>query len=265
MQPMNKQTLNALGQTVSYPNVYDASLLEPIPRALGRENKAIDGSLFFGQDRWTAYEFTWLAQDNIPKVAILSIIFSSDTSAIIESKSMKLYLGSYYNTVFSKEADLIEQIEKDLGDLTKSKVMVALQDIHDAPTFERAQTYDCLEDHLESTTNEIDTKRKHKVFTNLFRSVCPVTSQPDYATIYIDYSGKYIPHKDLLGYVLSYREKAGFHETCIEQIFCDIWHNYNCEELSVLGLFTRRGGIDINPFRTSKSEKKEPFNRHLRQ
>ncbi len=265
-----------LGHATSYPDAYDAGLLFPVPRAPSRHEIGVTGALpFTGADTWTAYELSWLDSEGKPQVAIATFVVPADSPAIVESKSVKLYLGAFAQTRFDDTAEVRATIERDLGRATGGPVQVAL----DAPAMFLAlrcadlqgerlddlpvaiQHYQLATDLLAADGPAVDEVLK----TELFRSLCPITFQPDFASVQIAYRGPAIDRAALLRYLVSYRCHPGFHETCVERIFVDVMARCRCEALSVYARFTRRGGVDINPFRTNAGVAVPPNMRTARQ
>lgn len=251
-----------LGHATDYPDRYDASLLFAVPRASQRADIGIGASLpFTGADMWTAYEHTWLDEGGKPAIAIVTFTVPIDSPSIVESKSVKLYLGSFAQTRFATADDVAARIERDLSAATGGMVHVTLT----LPAQFGAQRLSELAgesiDDIEVAPDryEVDPSllaRNHgevreTLRTDLFRSVCPVTGQPDYASLSITYAGPRIERASLLCYVVSYRQHAGFHEHCVERMFTDLMDRCGCRELTIEARFTRRGGLDINPFRTN--------------
>jgi 7-cyano-7-deazaguanine reductase len=251
-----------LGQRTRHADKYDASLLFTVPRAPQRAALGITGALpFTGVDAWTAYELTWLDPDGKPQVALASFEVPVDSPSIIESKSMKLYLGSFAQTSCAGMTEVAGTIERDLSAACGARVTVMLrgpsafqaQSIRELPGESlddlrvACNAYDVLPDLLAANGDLVD----ETLTTQLFRSVCPVTAQPDIASLQIAYRGPRIDREQLLRYLVSYRCHAGFHEHCVERIFMDISHRCRPGTLTVLARFTRRGGLDINPFRTN--------------
>lgn len=251
-----------LGQPSGHPDHYAPALLFAVPRAPQRAALGIGTPLpFTGGDVWTAYELTWLDASGKPQVALATFDVPVDSPSIIESKSMKLYLGSFAQTRYAGMTEVSEAIEHDLSSAAGARVGVALRgpagftaqsireltgdSIDDLPI--ACDTYDvapeCLAAGGEAAVETLTTR--------LFRSVCPVTAQPDIASLQLTYRGPRIDREGLLRYLVSYRCHAGFHEHCIERIFVDVAARCRCEQLTVLARFTRRGGLDINPFRTN--------------
>ena len=246
-----------------YVTTYTPSLLESIPRQAQRQTLGIaEGALpFKGLDIWNAYEFTWLNARGKPEVAVAQLQIPGKSAHIVESKSMKLYLGSYSNTPFSHRNEVVTTLESDLTLATQAAVSVALLnpeqtqheglgqfvgtnlDLQDIDINEYYWNPDFLE--LESSTTV-----RESVYSHLFKSLCPMTGQPDFASILIQYNGNSISHEGLLRYLVSYREHAEFAEQVTERIFVDIMNRCAPSRLAVTARFTRRGGIDINAHRT---------------
>lgn len=254
---MGAPTLGPLGHATGYPDRYDPSLLFAVARAPQREEIGIRGALpFTGADVWTAYEHTWLDNGGKPRIAMLSLEVPVASPHIVESKSVKLYLGSYAQSRFDSEAQVIEAVSRDLSSAAGAQLKVSV--LRDA----RIETM--AGDSIDDAVVAIDLYQvdpsllraggdvvSESLRSDLFRSVCPVTGQPDYASISIAYRGPRIDRAALLRYLVSYRLHAGFHEHCAERIFVDLAQRCGCESLTVHARFTRRGGLDINPFRTS--------------
>ena len=252
-----------LGRASEYPDRYAPSLLYSVARAPQREALGIAANAlpFAGVDLWTAYELTWLDPGGKPQIALATFEVPVDSPSIIESKSMKLYLGSFAQTAFAGMTDVAATIERDLSAATGARVAVMLrgpsafgtQAIRELP----GESIDNLD--VACHAYEVDPAflatagemASETLTSRLFRSVCPVTGQPDIATVQIAYRGPRIVREGLLRYLVSYRRHAGFHEHCVERIFVDVAARCGCQALTVLARFTRRGGIDINPFRTN--------------
>jgi 7-cyano-7-deazaguanine reductase len=254
-----------LGHATGYPDAYDASLLFAVPRAPQREEIGIAGSLpFTGGDVWTAYEHTWLDTHGKPGIAIATFEVPATSTSIVESKSVKLYLGSFAQSRFADADAVAATIARDLSAATGARVGVTLVPPA-AFAQQRVATLagESLDDLAVATDRyEVDPALltstgpavTETLRTDLFRSVCPITGQPDYASIAVAYRGPRIDRAGLLRYFVSYRCHAGFHEHCAERIFVDLAAACRCESLSVHARFTRRGGLDINPFRTNAGE-----------
>jgi 7-cyano-7-deazaguanine reductase len=252
-----------LGRAAKYPERHDADLLFAIDRAPQRALLGFDGELpFRGVDLWTAYEASWLDAAGKPQVAIATFTVPADSPRLIESKSVKLYLAGLNLTRFGGEAEVAATLAQDLSRVAGAAIEVALE----TPNGDRSPALAdlagaCLDslpisvDGFEPLPEALTASGPHRgeaLYTRLFRSVCPVTGQPDYACVQIDYRGAGIDHAGLLRYLVSFRRHPGFHEHCVERIFADVWRRCQPEALSVYARFTRRGGIDINPYRSSE-------------
>jgi 7-cyano-7-deazaguanine reductase len=249
-------TLGPLGHATGYPDRYDPSLLFAVSRAPQRAAIGIRDALpFTGADVWTAYEHTWLDGRGKPRIAMLSLVVPVDSPRIVESKSVKLYLGSFAQSRFDDEQRVRDTIARDLSTATGSVVSVTV--LADA-RIDPMPGISIDGEDVAIDAYEVDASllraggegARETLCSDLFRSVCPVTGQPDYASVAIEYRGPRIDRAALLRYLVSYRVHAGFHEHCAERIFVDVRARCRCESLTVHARFTRRGGIDINPFRT---------------
>ena len=251
-----------LGRPTSHPDQYAPSLLFAVPRAAQRAALGLGHPLpFTGVDVWTAYELTWLDPQGKPQIALATLEVPIESPALIESKSMKLYLASFAQTRLAGMTAVAAAIGHDLTKAAGAPVAVALrgpsafgvqairelagESIDDLPV--ACDAYD-VEPALLSARGEIVSET---LTSRLFRSVCPVTAQPDIASVQVAYRGPRIDRASLLRYVVSYRCHAGFHEHCVERMFVDILARCRCEQLTIAARFTRRGGLDINPFRTN--------------
>lgn len=252
-----------LGQSSAYASTYDPSLLFPIPRSLGRENLELGNPLpFQGVDLWTAYELSWLTPSGKPVVRVASFSFPCTSLNIVESKSFKLYLNSLNQTIFPDESTLLETLHRDLSAAIQAEVSVKILNLdifNSQPLVQEA--YENL-DELEVSTNTYEpcfeflkhannTHTTQKLCTHLLKSNCPVTNQPDWATLYIHYTGKTLCKESFLKYIISFREHNEFHEHCVERIYNDLLKKCAPEKLTVYARYSRRGGLDINPFRTN--------------
>ena len=259
-----------LGKHTDYQFDYDASLLFPIARQLGRDSLNISAQAlpFAGADRWTAFELSWLNAKGVPQVAIAEFNFSCESKNIIESKSFKLYLNSFNQTKLLDATELQTILQTDLSRVCEGEVEAKLFSVDDYQIME-PDDFICIDDVdvvcsvyepdvnlLNVDSVDID-KQRQKIKTHLLRSLCPVTGQPDWATLYIDYQGPVIEHSSLLAYIVSFRNHQGFHEQCVEQIFTDILHYCQASELSVYARYMRRGGLDINPIRFTSGYEQE--------
>ncbi|WP_019530325.1 NADPH-dependent 7-cyano-7-deazaguanine reductase QueF [Dasania marina] len=259
----------SLGAEVEYVSDYSPQLLFPISRQQTRENLGIDNNRlpFKGEDIWNAYELSWLNPKGLPQVGVAACYFPCDSVAIIESKSFKLYLNSFNQSTFTSlqqvQACMAEDLSKACGgevrvellspqqwhfsqadpypDPALAWVTIDQQDIstsayHTDKSLLIAGTGEQVEEHLQS---------------HLLRSLCPVTGQPDWGSLQISYRGQQINHQGLLRYIVSFREHQEFHEQCVERIFTDLMASYLLDELSVYARYVRRGGLDINPYRST--------------
>ena len=216
---------------------YSSDFLDSIPRYNQHLNK------FFGLDYWNAYEFSYLNSKNLPVIEALEIKIPMHSAFTVESKSLKLYLASFYNKKFNNSTRAYKLIETDLSKLLNSQVSVRkLNRFDDAPS------------------STLVARFKNKVPKNKvihfqgFRSICPVTSQPDWGNIYIHSMSDLMDSKKLIKFLKSYRNKGDFHEACIESIFTSLRDDFEIDDLTVYGKFLRRGGIDINPIRSTSKK-----------
>ncbi|MFT6221325.1 MAG: 7-cyano-7-deazaguanine reductase [Candidatus Endobugula sp.] len=254
---------NPLGHHTSYPTQYDASLLFPIKRTVSRDKLSLGDELpFRGSDRWTAYEVSWIDTSGKPQIRVAEFILDSQSPNIIESKSFKLYLNSFNQTTFASEGDVKSKMAIDLSAVAGAPVLVSLQSLHYAKGLLIAEPIGaCLDEltvdirHYQPAPELLsvsETKKVNEVvFSHLLKTNCPVTDQPDWATIFIEYSGFQISHESLLAYIISFRDHQDFHENSVERLYCDMQQYCRPESLAVYARYTRRGGLDINPLRTS--------------
>lgn len=282
---MNQPEQSQLGKTSAYVDQYDASLLFPIPRAGKRAEIGLGASLpFLGADLWTAFELSWLNPRGKPQVALAHFTVPCETINIIESKSFKLYLNSFNNTVFPDAAAVLAQLRADVneaawrGAVVQSSVGVKLvpmehfdrEPVHelDGLSLDRLDV-DCTRytpaPDLLRVSQDDEAPVAEVLTSNLLKSNCLVTGQPDWGSVQISYSGAQIDHEGLLQYLVSFRNHNEFHEQCVERIFCDIWTHCKPQRLAVYARYTRRGGLDINPFRTSYPQAIPPNIRTARQ
>jgi len=259
-----------LGKASAYADQYDASLLFPIPRAGKRAEIGVDGAPpFFGADLWTAFELSWLNQRGKPQVALAHITVPCESRNIVESKSFKLYLNSFNNTRFDDAEAVRARIRTDVseavwrGSDTPAGVGVKLllpdmfdrEPVHelDGLLLDRLDVecsqYTPAPELLSAAEGEAPVSEV--LVSNLLKSNCLVTGQPDWGSVQIRYSGPQIDQEGLLKYLVSFRNHNEFHEQCVERIFMDIWTRCRPVKLAVYARYTRRGGLDINPLRTS--------------
>ncbi len=259
-----------LGKASAYADQYDPSLLFPLPRADKRAELGLGSTLpFMGADLWTAYELSWLNLRGKPQVAIAHITVPCETPNLIESKSFKLYLNSFNNTRFADVEAVKARLRADLSEAAwrgaESPGTVGLQlrlpeqfdqePIHelDGLNLDRLDV-ECThyQPAPELLTAAFDEAPVTEVLTsNLLKSNCLVTGQPDWGSVQVRYSGPQIDQAGLLQYLVSFRNHNEFHEQCVERIYTDVWARCKPIKLAVYARYTRRGGLDINPFRTS--------------
>ena len=261
------KSLNALklGQQTKYAEKYDRTLLQPVPRRLNRDQLNITATQPFtiGADIWTAYEISWLNPKGVPQVAIADISIDFRSENLIESKSFKLYLNSFNQTTFADFADVQQTLQRDLQDCAQGEVNVRLNSLADYTAqsivalsgdcidaqdievrdydFNAALLNHCTGEHLVEET----------LVSHLLKSNCLITQQPDWGSLQIHYVGKQINREQLLRYIISFRQHNEFHEQCVERIFCDLMQYAKPEKLTVYARYTRRGGLDINPYRSN--------------
>ncbi|HHF3805956.1 TPA: NADPH-dependent 7-cyano-7-deazaguanine reductase QueF [Haemophilus influenzae] len=254
-----------LGQKTEYASQYDRTLLQSVPRSLNRDGLGITQNQPFtiGADIWTAYEISWLNEKGLPQVAIADIYLDYQSQNLIESKSFKLYLNSFNQSKFADFNAVQQTMQRDLIECAQGDVKVRLNPVavYDAQKIEHLQG-DCIDEQdIEITSYEFnadwlkdcvsDEIVEEKLVSHLLKSNCLITNQPDWGTLHIHYVGKKINQEKLLRYVVSFRQHNEFHEQCVERIFCDLMHYAKPEKLTVYARYTRRGGLDINPFRSN--------------
>ena len=267
---MTSPDQSQLGKPVRYADQYDASLLFPIARAAKREELGISGPPpFFGADLWTAFELSWLNKRGKPQVAIAHVTVPCETPNIIESKSLKLYLGSYNGTVFASADEVRERLRADLSEAvwrgapapSTIGVRLLLPELFDQEPVHELDGLSLDRLDIECThytpapellrAAEGEQPVEEVLVSNLLKSNCLVTGQPDWGSVQIRYTGAQIDQGGLLRYLVSFRNHNEFHEQCVERIFMDIRRQCRPTKLSVYARYTRRGGLDINPFRTN--------------
>ncbi|RQZ16063.1 NADPH-dependent 7-cyano-7-deazaguanine reductase QueF [Burkholderia sp. Bp9031] len=256
-----------LGKATVYAAQYDASLLFPIPRAGAREQLGITSALpFFGTDIWNAYELSWLNARGKPQLAVATFFVPAESPNIVESKSFKLYLGSFAQSKFDSIDAVRDVLKRDVSAACGASVSVQLVSPHDFGKLEMEELDGLSLDRLDLDTDvyepdpsllsaaEDEAPVEETLVSDLLRSNCPVTGQPDWGSVQIHYVGPQIDHAGLLRYIISFRNHTGFHEQCVERIFLDILHACKPVKLAVYARYTRRGGLDINPFRTNYNQ-----------
>ncbi|MBV1776647.1 NADPH-dependent 7-cyano-7-deazaguanine reductase QueF [Burkholderiaceae bacterium DAT-1] len=260
MQPEH----SPLGKTSTYVTEYDPALLFPIPRKVKRDEIGVPSvPPFFGSDFWNGYELSWLNLRGKPVVAIAAFVVPADTPNIIESKSFKLYLNSFNQTRITSIEELQTRLETDLSAAAGGRVGVHLYPVESFAQ-QRLQELEgyCIDnldievDHYQldpailRLTGDED-EIEETLVSHLLKSNCLVTGQPDWASVQIRYRGRAIDRESLLRYLISFRQHNEFHEQCVERIFMDLQRYCDPRALSVYARYTRRGGLDINPFRTN--------------
>lgn len=263
-----------LGRETPYPERYDPTLLFPIPRADGRAGIGIEGAAlpFIGHDRWHAYELGWLDARGKPCVSTATFKVPADSPNLIESKSFKLYLNSFNGERLVDEAALRARIQSDLSQAAGAPVTMdfGLPPMGDAGEGECIDGLDIDIDVYgppDASMLRIDGQddADEVLVSHLLKSNCPVTRQPDWATLAIAYRGPRIDREGLLRYVVGFRDHCEFHEQCVERVFVDLLARCRPEQLSVEARYTRRGGLDINPWRASPGTPPPPPVREPRQ
>lgn len=240
---------NPLGQATAYIETYTPELLFPIVR-----NTAQD---FFGYDLWHAYEISWLDAAGKPHVTVAEFIFPCHSPFLIESKSFKLYLNSFNQTTLASPEALEALLQKDLSAACGAPVQIKINPDISVQSLTGicldSQKISCDTYHVQPDYLQCEPLFKtESLYSHLLKSNCPVTNQPDWGSVKIEYTGQQINHAGLLRYIVSYRNHQDFHEHCVEQIFTDIWQRCKPEKLIVGAYYTRRGGLDINPIRASE-------------
>ena len=281
---MNTPEQSQLGKTSSYVDRYDASLLFPIPRAPKRAEIGVHGQPpFIGADLWTAYELSWLNARGKPQVALARCVIPAESTHIVESKSFKLYLNSFNNTRFASADAVQVRLTEDLsraiwhGEAVQASVGVEVitparferEAVHelDGLSLDRLDLecthYQPAPELLSANTDEAPVTET--LTSDLLKSNCLVTGQPDWGSVRIHYSGPQIDQAGLLRYLVSFRNHNEFHEQCVERIFMDVWSRCQPSRLEVYARYTRRGGLDINPWRSSHPGKMPAHVRTARQ
>ena len=255
-----------LGRASVYVDQYDASQLFPILRDDKRHELGWGGQApFFGADLWTAFELSWLNAKGKPEVAMAHLVVPAESPRLIESKSLKLYFNSFNMTRFDSFEQVQDLMVRDLSQAAGARVSVKLLSVADWER-ERVESWGgVLLDRLDLSFDryEVDAGvltldplgegfHEETLLSHLLKSNCLVTGQPDWASVQIRYVGRPIAHESVLRYLVGFRQHNEFHEQCVERIFSDIWRQCRPSELTVYARYTRRGGLDINPIRSSK-------------
>ena len=255
-----------LGQKTEYKEYYAPELLQPVPRSLNRDDLGLGETLpFTGCDIWTLYELSWLNDKGLPQVAIGEVRLPFSTPNIIESKSFKLYLNSLNQTKFGNWQKVVDTVTKDLSACAGSDVDVKIFPLDEFTNTTIAAMegtniddqnieithYDFNPDYLAGAVAQGEEIVTETLNSNLLKSNCLITNQPDWGSVSISYTGKKIDREALLRYVVSFRQHNEFHEQCVERVFTDVMKYCQPESLTVYARYTRRGGLDINPYRTN--------------
>ncbi len=254
-----------LGQVTEYPSEYDSALLFPIARKSARDALGINDPLpFIGQDIWNAFELSWLDRAGRPRAGLAEFVIPATSPHIIESKSFKLYLNSFNQTRIGDSERLRQMLMRDLSQACGATVNVTILPAATSHAFPidifSGEVIDDLEvdinyygppEPLYLSTRD-DNQIAETLVCHVFRSNCPITNQPDWASLQIRYLGRRIEREGLLRYLVSYRTHNDFHENCVEHIYIDIMRECKPLQLSVYARFTRRGGLDINPYRCTE-------------
>ena len=260
----SKLTDSVLGREVRYPERYDSGLLFAIERAPNRESLMYAGT-WQGADIWNAYEISWLNPRGLPQVAIGRFVVPANSPHLIESKSFKLYLNSFNEERYESAERVAAIMRSDLGRVAGAPVDVQLQadlcrlELPCGPF--AGECIDSLDVAIDQYLPDPGILRRasgaevvsETLFSNLLKSNCPVTGQPDWGSVQVRYTGARIDRESLLKYIVSYRRHTEFHEHCVERMYCDIWEATEPQSLFVMARYTRRGGLDINPWRSSET------------
>ncbi|MDN3652593.1 NADPH-dependent 7-cyano-7-deazaguanine reductase QueF [Thalassotalea ponticola] len=268
-----------LGKTTDYTSEYSPQLLQAVPRSLNRDDINVSAPLpFQGEDVWYGYELSWLNAKGKPVVAVAEFRIPCESDNLIESKSFKLYLNSFNQTRFDNWQQVQETLCKDLSATANASVNVELFAVDQCPALAIADIdASCIDDIdiaidnyqfdrnlLAASTNANDAQVSEQLVSHLLKSNCLITNQPDWGSVYISYTGHPIDREKLLRYIISFRQHNEFHEQCVERIFTDIMAFCRPKSLTVFARYTRRGGLDINPYRSTEHAV-APQNRTLRQ
>ncbi|MFT6895659.1 MAG: 7-cyano-7-deazaguanine reductase [Paraglaciecola sp.] len=252
----------SLGKVSEYKETYSPELLQGVPRSLNRQALQLSATLpFTGADRWNGYELSWLNLKGKPQIAILRCEVPYNSPNLIESKSFKLYLNSFNQSNIASIDKVKELISKDLSHCAGLPVTVQLFSPGEFASLQLASLEaQCIDDldiqideyHLQPHVLKVGEQDTNETLcSHLLKSNCLITNQPDWGSVLIRYQGKQIDKESLLRYVISFRQHNEFHEQCVERIFCDIMHYCQPQQLTVYARYTRRGGLDINPFRSN--------------
>lgn len=255
-----------LGQQLLASSEYDPKQLRSVSRKIGRKNIGISDDIslpFMGEDVWNCWELSWLNSQGKPSIAVAEIRVPAGTPNMVESKSLKLYLNSFSMTRVDSADSLREIIARDIGRIVEEHVSVQLILPEAFGKLRIIEPEGICIDRQKTTITEFSinpdllavekSRVSETLYSRLIRTNCPVTGQPDWATVCLTYSGPRIRPDSLLRYFVSFRQHKGFHESCVETMFCHILQKCQPESLTISARFTRRGGIDINPYRSTES------------
>ncbi|MBF4335093.1 NADPH-dependent 7-cyano-7-deazaguanine reductase QueF [Vibrio anguillarum] len=267
-----------LGKKTDYAKQYDPSLLQPVPRSLNRDDLHLGDSLpFKGCDIWTLYELSWLNEKGLPQVAIGEVSIPATSASLIESKSFKLYLNSYNQSKVASWDEVTQRLTNDLSACAGAPVSVTLNPVSNytgqAIVTMQGECIDGQDIEIESYQFDASLLKSaargeqvnETLHSHLLKSNCLITNQPDWGSVEIHYQGPQIDREALLRYLVSFREHNEFHEQCVERIFTDIMQYCQPTQLTVYARYTRRGGLDINPFRSTEQERPTHNQRMARQ
>ena len=259
-----------LGKTTEYCSEYNPNLLQAVPRSLNRDDLSLaeDPLPFIGEDVWYGYELSWLNSKGKPVVAVAEFRFACTSPNLVESKSFKLYLNSFNQSKFISFDDVEKILSRDLSATAGVQAQVKLFTVEQCSALEIKSTNQdvtCIDEEDITVDNyqyqatllehaQVNSPAEiinESLVSHLLKSNCLITNQPDWASVYISYQGTTIDHSVLLRYLISFRQHNEFHEQCVERIFCDLQKYCQLEKLTVFARYTRRGGLDINPFRST--------------
>lgn len=248
-----------LGKQTPVVETYSPNLLFPIPRAQGRAGLASE-THFHGADLWHAYEVSWLNAQGKPEVRVARFTVPCNSPNMVESKSFKLYLNSVNTTRYPSEQHLLETLQRDISAVAGADVAIELLPVTDPSLDGQTPPGHCIDGlSIDADTASPDaamlqvygSEVEESLHSHLLRSLCPVTGQPDWASVWVHYKGRTLDHASLLRYIVSFRQHQEFHEQCVERMFGDIASVLQPEILHVQAFYTRRGGMDINPLRST--------------
>ena len=256
-----------LGKSSEYISTYTPSLLFPIPRAAKWAELGLSAETlpYKGVDFWNCFELSWLLPSGKPVVAIGEFCFAADSPNIVESKSFKLYLNSLNQTVFTDVQSLEATLQADLSAASGKPVSVRVRSLNDVQADGVGVLPGVCIDDLDISVSDYAQPRpellkcdesrviEESLYSHLLKSNCPVTSQPDWGTVVVEYRGAALDHASLLAYLVSFRQHSDFHEQCVERIFLDLQRLLKPEKLTVYARYVRRGGLDINPYRSTEA------------